>query len=65
MACVMLHNLCIDQKGLCKPQWKLRVDQVDLAKRKLDRYESKDKSRKVADKIAEFFTRSVGSVFNQ
>lgn len=33
MACITLHNICIDRSDPCKPRWKLEVKQVDLIRR--------------------------------
>ena len=54
MACVMLHNLCIGRKDPCKLRRKLRVEKITLVNRNLHRDEKKEKSRKVADKIADW-----------
>ena len=30
MACIMLHNLCIELNDPCKPRWKLDIQNIDL-----------------------------------
>ena len=39
MACIALHNLCIAGSDLCIPRWQLRVENLDLIrKRQLRRH---------------------------
>ena len=39
MACIALHNLCIGRSDLCIPRWQLRVENLDLIrKRQLRRH---------------------------
>ena len=37
MACIMLHNLCLEINDSCLPRWRLRVDQMDLVDKRVAR----------------------------
>jgi hypothetical protein len=30
MACIALHNICIEKNDPCKPRWRLEVKKLDL-----------------------------------
>ena len=30
MACIMLHNLCIEHNDPCEPRWRLEVNNLEL-----------------------------------
>ena len=36
MACITLHNICIDRSDPCKPRWRLEVNKLDLIRRGAD-----------------------------
>ena len=44
MACIMLHNLCIDHNDPCEPRWRLEVLQLGLVKRRGSWSENKEMS---------------------
>ena len=41
MACIALHNLCIEISDACQPRWRLEVDDLDLIRKRLRRGEDK------------------------
>ena len=41
MACIALHNLCIDENDPCEPRWVLEVDELDLIRTCITRTENK------------------------
>ena len=41
MACIALHNLCIEISDPCQPRWRLEVDDLDLIRKRLRRVEDK------------------------
>ena len=41
MACIALHNLCIEISDPCQPRWRLEVDDLDLIRKRLRRGEDK------------------------
>ena len=41
MACIALHNLCIEISDPCQPRWRLEVDDLDLIRKRLRRAEDK------------------------
>ena len=51
MACVFLHNLCINFGDLCLPIWKLQVEELPIIGKSLIREESKPESNSNAIKI--------------
>ena len=44
MACIALHNICIDRSDPCQPRWRLEVEQLDLIEKPLSRAEDKEES---------------------
>ena len=44
MACIALHNLCIEISDACQPRWRLEVDDLDLIRKRLRRAEDKRES---------------------
>ena len=44
MACIALHNLCIETSDPCQPRWILEVDDLDLIRKRLRRVEDKRES---------------------
>ena len=41
MACIALHNLCIEISDPSQPRWRLEVDDLDLIRKRLRRAEDK------------------------
>ena len=37
MACIALHNLCIELAGPCQPRWKLELQELALIQKQLHR----------------------------
>ena len=54
MACVLLHNLCIERRDPCNPRWKLRVDQINMIPRNVPRKEDKVHAGQIANKVADW-----------
>ena len=44
MACIALHNLCIEISDPCQSRWRLEVDDLDLIRKRLHRVENKRES---------------------
>ena len=44
MACIVLHNLCIELADPCQPRWKLEVQQLALIRNQLHREEDMKES---------------------
>ena len=44
MACIDLHNLCIEIFNACQPRWRIEVNDLDLILKKLRRAEDKKES---------------------
>ena len=44
MACIALHNLCIEISDPSQPRWRLEVDDLDLIRKRLRRAEDKRES---------------------
>ena len=44
MACIMLHNLCIERNDPCEPRWKLEVKDIELFEKPLKRTEDSNES---------------------
>ena len=41
MACIALHNLCIEISDPCQPRWSLEVNDLDLVRKRLHLAEDK------------------------
>lgn len=52
MACIMLHNLCIERKDPCEPRWKLQVNEIGLFEKPLKRSEDCNESNLNRTKIS-------------
>ena len=44
MACIALHNVCIDEDDPCEPRWQLEVDDLALIRTRITRTENRDMS---------------------
>ena len=44
MACIILHNFCIDRNNLCESRWRLEVKQFGLIRGKVTWLENKEMS---------------------
>ena len=44
MACIALHNLCIEISDAYQPRWRLEVDDLDLIRKRLRRAQDKRES---------------------
>ena len=44
MACIALHNLCIEISDPSQPRWRLEVDDLDLIRKRLRRVQDKRES---------------------
>ena len=44
MACIALHNLCIELADSCQPRWKLEVQELALIGKQLHREENMKES---------------------
>ena len=52
MACIALHNLCIEISDTCQPRWRLVVDDLDLIRKRLRQAEDKTESSLNRSKIS-------------
>ena len=52
MACIMLHNLCIEHNDPCEPRWKLEVKDIELFEKPLKRTEDSNESNLNRTKIS-------------
>ena len=52
MACVALHNICIDRSDLCQPRWRLEVEQLELMEKSLSQAFDKEESNLIRMKIS-------------
>ena len=52
MACIMLHNLCIERNDPCEPRWKLEVKDTELFEKPLKRIEDSNESNLNRTKIS-------------
>ena len=52
MACIMLHNLCIERNDPCEPRWKLEVKDIELFEKPLKRTEDSNESNLNRTKIS-------------
>ena len=51
MACIMLHNICIELNDPCKSRWKLDVQNIDLIEKSVRRGEDSQESNLNRTKI--------------
>ena len=52
MACITLHNFCIETKDPCKPRWILEVKELDLHEKETVKEENKNKADLVRNRIS-------------
>ena len=52
MACIMLHNLCIERNDPCESRWKLEVKDIELFEKPLKRTKDSNESNLNRTKIS-------------
>jgi len=54
MARIALHNLCIARSDPCLPRWQLRVENLDLIRKRAKRGQDKQLSQQIRSKITQW-----------